>query len=152
MDMAELQMIEAEEAVAFSLKGNGKIAVKGKNAAVDRALERIAGHRDEVAVLLRERGTVEEEDVVREIASTVPSLAVQRQNYIAWFSARSTYYHPSAAQLDAMFAACNEGDEIIFDFALSFTVRKPDGRLLQIDRRGRVVPPSPYSPAVADKR
>jgi hypothetical protein len=47
-----------------------------------------------------------------------------------------------------MFGACEEGDEIIFDFAHSFTVRKLDGRLLQIDRRGRVAPPSAYSPAV----
>lgn len=147
MDIAELQVIETEEGVAFSLRDNGKIRVKGKNSAVDRALERIAGHRDEVAALLRERGSVEDEDVVREIASSVPSLAVQRQNYIAWFSMRSTYYHPTAAQLDIMFAACEEGDEIIPDFALSFTVRKPDGRLLQIDRRGRVTPPSAYSPA-----
>jgi hypothetical protein len=152
MDIAELQVIEAEEAVAFSLGGNGKIRVKGKNSAVDRALGRIAGHRDEVAVLLRERGSVEEEDVVREVASNIPSLEIQRANYVRFYMGKSTYYHPSPEELDKMFSVLEEGDEVLPDFAHSFTVRKPDGRLVMVDRRGRVNPPSAYSPAVQQKR
>jgi hypothetical protein len=45
-----------------------------------------------------------------------------------------------------MIAACEEGDELLFDFAHSFTVRKPDGRLISINRRGKVERPSVYSP------
>ena len=42
MNIEELSAIETEEGVEFSLKPDDKIAVKGKAAGVDRALERIA--------------------------------------------------------------------------------------------------------------
>jgi hypothetical protein len=154
MDISELQAIELEENVAFSFNRKaGTIAVKGKSAAVDRALERVEGHRDEVVKLLRERqGEPEDEVVERQVAFNVPSLAVQRQNYIRWFSAKSSFYHPSETELDAMFAACEEGWEIIFDFAQSFTARLPNGLLISIDRKGRRGEVSPYSPAVLQQK
>jgi hypothetical protein len=146
----ELEQIETEEGVTFSFRFDAKmIAVKGKSdTAVDLALERIAGHRDEVIELLRVRQGEPEQEVVREVAVNVPSLATQRQNSIKWFIQRSTYYHPSEAQLDLMFAACSEGDEIIFDFAHSFSVRRPNGLVVSVDRRGRISEPSLYSPAL----
>ena len=48
-----------------------------------------------------------------------------------------------------MMAAVVEGDLIIPDFALSFSVVKPNGRVVAVNRRGEVVAPSPYSPALA---
>jgi len=76
----------------------------------------------------------------------VPSVEVQKQNYITWYQQRSTYYHPTEKELELMFSKVEEGDESLPDFARSFTVRKPNGLLIQIDRKGRVSPPSPYTP------
>ena len=151
MDINELQAIESEENVTFVFKPKTKtIAVKGKPAAVDRGLDRIKGQRDEVATLLRERQGIsaDDEEVEREISLNVPSLAVQRPNYRRWYMAQAQIYQPSEAELELMFSRCDEGDEIIFDFAHSFTVRKPNGLLVSVDRKGRVGHPSPYSPAV----
>jgi hypothetical protein len=143
MDIEELTAIEIEEEVVFKLKPGGKIGVKGEGPAIDRALARI--DRAEVAALLRERDGSPEEIVEREIALNVPSKAAQRDNYVMWFGAKSDYYKPSEAD-DVMFSKGDEGDEILPDFAHSFTCRKPDGRLIQIDRKGRITPPSPYTP------
>ncbi len=148
MNANELELIESSEGVTFSLKPEGTIAVRGKSAAVNRALERIEGHRDEVAELLRARQAPEEKDVEREVAFDVPALSIQRQNYVRWFMTRTKYYWPNEQELDAMFAACAEGDLIIPDFAHSFTIRRPNGLLQAVDRKGRVGAPSPYSPAV----
>jgi hypothetical protein len=152
MDIEELQGIETEERVKFSLNdATGRIETKGPENAVDRALVRIALFRDEVAEVLRERQGLPkpgEKIVTREVSTNVLPLAVYRANYRPWFTARGAYYTPKEEEIDRMFAACEEGDEIIFDFAHSFTVRKPNGLLVSVDRRGRVNPPSPYTPAV----
>jgi hypothetical protein len=149
MQIEELEKIEREESVNFVFKPTtGTIAVKGKPAAVDRGLERIKGQRDEVAGLLRARQAPEDEIVEREVAFSVPSKAVQRQNYIFWFMKMPRYYWPSEAELDVMFGAIEEGDLVIPDFAHSFTVRRPNGLLVSVDRKGRVSQPSPYSPAM----
>jgi hypothetical protein len=151
MTIEELELIEREETVAFSLSEMGRIAAKGTEAAVDAALARIAPFRDETAVLLRKRQGLPdpaEAIVVREVSASVPSLAAQRANYVTWFAARGAYYTPTDEQLDKMFAACSEGDEVIPDFAYSFSVRRPNGLVVSVDRKGRVGPPSPYSPAV----
>src|ERR1700730_14163362 len=116
MDIAELSAIETEEEVVFKLKPGGKFTIKGTDPAIARALARITS-RDEVAALLRERDGDPEPVVEREIAWNVPSLATQKKRYIEWYSARPTYYHPTAAELDTMFSALKEGDQILFDFA-----------------------------------
>jgi hypothetical protein len=147
----ELQQIESEEAVAFSLSETGRIAAKGPEAAVDRALVRIASFRDEVAALLRKRQGLPEPGeaiVVREVSSSVPSLEVQKENYRRWFTVRGSYYTPSEEQLSRMWSALEADDEVIFDFAHSITVRKRNGLLIAINRKGEITQPSPYSPAV----
>ena len=96
MDMDQLQQIEVEEAVAFSFRPDSKtISCRGTAAAVDRALERIADRRDEIAGLLRERqGIPDDEKIVveRQIAFGIPSLEIQRANYVRWFKARPMVY------------------------------------------------------------
>src|ERR1700689_1912341 len=152
MDIAEIEGIEAELGVKFSLNdASGRIVAAGPEAAVDRALARITLFRDEVGEALRERQGLPksgEKIVTREVSISVPALDVQRANYIRWFSAKGVYFTPTPQQLDAMFAACSEGDEILPDFAHSFTVRKPNGLLVSVNRKGRVSQPSPYSPAL----
>jgi hypothetical protein len=150
----ELKKIEKETAVTFSLTEAGTIAAKGPESAVDRALKRVVPLRAEVATLLRERQGIPEPGrviVTREISPAVPSKAVNKANYVCWLSEKSGYYHPSADELERMFSAVEEGDEVLPDFAHSFTVRKPDGRLISIDRKGRIGSPSPYSPAMTAK-
>jgi hypothetical protein len=101
--------------------------------------------------LLRERQGIPEPGeviVTREVSPGVPSLAIQRANYIAWLSTKSGYYQPSTEELNKMFRALEEGDEVLPDFAHSFSVRKPDGRLISIDRKGRIGQPSLYAPAL----
>jgi hypothetical protein len=151
MDIHEIEKIEAEENVSFSLNDAGRIAVKGPAGGVDRALGRIATWRDEAAVLLRKRQGLPDPDaaiITREIAANVAPLAVQRAKYIDFFSARGDYFTPSAEELDRMFSVLEEGDEVLPDFAFSFSVRRRDGRLVQVDRKGRITAPSIYSPAV----
>jgi hypothetical protein len=152
VDIKEIENIETEEGVKFSLNdANGRIVTSGPEAAVDRTLVRIALFRDELAEALRERQGLPksgERIVTREVSPKVPALAVSRANYIRWFSAKGAYFTPTEDELDRMFAACSEGDEVLFDFAHSFTVRKPNGLLVSVDRKGRVSQPSPYSPAM----
>jgi hypothetical protein len=148
MDIDELKTIESAEGVEFALKPDGKIIIKGTDTAIDRALERIAAHRDEVAAVLRENRPADEPAVERVIAANVPPLAVQREMYIKFFMAHGEYWHPSTEQLDLMFSVLEEGDEVLPDFAHSFSVRRRNGSIVQVDRKGRVTPVSPYSPAV----
>jgi hypothetical protein len=148
MTIRDLNQIEREEAVKFKLLPGRRFVIRGKPSAADRALARIAGCRDEVPTLLIERDGDGEEITERIIPTGVPSLAIQRERYVAWFSGRSEYYKPTEKQLDKMMAACEEGGLLVFDFALSFTVVKPNGRVIAIDRHGRENPPSPYSPAM----
>lgn len=150
MDRVEIEKIETEEGVAFSLTEAGRIAAKGPAPAVDRALARILIDRGEVAALLRERQGLPDPAaaiVTREVSPNVPSLAIQRANYITWTLRKSTYYQPTEQELDTMFSVLEEGDEILPDFARSFSVRKPDGRIISVDRKGRIGQPSPYGPA-----
>ena len=154
MDIDELELIETEEGMHFLYKSATRIGAKGPQAAVDRALDRIADHREQVLELMRVRQGVPaegEEQVEREIAVNIPSKAVQKSNYVAWFTKQSKYYHPSESELEVMFNAVEEGDLVLPDFAHSFTVRKPNGLLVQVDRKGRVSAPSPYSPALQGK-
>lgn len=145
MNIKDIEAIETELAITFRFKvETGTIVASGKRAAVAEGLERIREDRDAVADLLRQRQGVEELEVEVEVGARVPSLEIQRANYISWFSSRPRYYQPTEQELDTMFAAVEEGDEILPDFAHSFTVRKPDGRLVSVDRRGRVGEPSPY--------
>jgi hypothetical protein len=150
MDIEQLKEIESAEAVEFSLKPDSKIAIKGTDSAVDRVLARI--DRDEVAALLAEHRPLIEPVVERVISTRVPALAIQRQNYISWFMAKSGYYQPTEDQLDRMFSVLQEGDEVLPDFAHSFSVRRPNGSIIQVDRKGRISQPSPYSPAVTKRQ
>jgi hypothetical protein len=150
MTIEELELIESEENVTLAYnQTRGTITCSGRESAVDRALDRIKNHRADVGALLRERqGLPDEPDIMRSVACNVPTLAVQRLNYVAWFMRKTPYYHPSEQELDITFTACEEGDEVFPDFALSFTIRKPDGRFLKVDRKGRVGEPSRYAPAL----
>jgi hypothetical protein len=152
MDIQEIEKIETEEGVKFSLNdATGRIVTSGSEAAVDRALVRIALFRDELGEALRLRQGLPkpaERIVTREVSTNVPSKEVLRANYVRWFSAQPKYYWPTEQELDLMFAQVNEGDEVIPDFAHSFCVRRPNGLLVSVDRKGRVSQPSPYSPAV----
>lgn len=145
MNIQEIESIETELDISFRYKvESGTIVATGKRTAVAEGLERIRDCRNEVADSLRERQGVVEEAVEIEVGARVPTLEVQRENYIRWFESKPKYYQPCEEELDAMFAALSEGDEVLPDFARSFTVRKPDGRLISVDRRGRVGAPSPY--------
>jgi hypothetical protein len=152
MTIEELEQIETEESVTFKLKPGGRIRAKGRKPNAQRALSRIAAVRDEVAELLRERDGEVEEVVEIEVACNVPSLEIQKDNYRTWYSTRSGYFQPTEKELDKMFSVLSEGDEILPDFARSFSVRKPTGLLIQVDRRGRISPPSPYSPHLAQRK
>ena len=79
-------------------------------------------------------------------ATSIPTLAVQRINYIGWFRHKPQIYWRTEPELDLMFAQCEEGDEVLPDFAFSFTVRKPNGELVAVNSRGQIERPSPYSP------
>jgi hypothetical protein len=152
MTIEEIESIEREFEVAFVFKPQtGRIACKGTtDHHVAQALERIAPHREQVNALLRKRQGIADAVVEREIGgSGVPTLAVYRENYRPWCEAHGAYYIKTEQELDKMFAACEEGDEIIFDFARSFTIRKRSGLLVSVDCRGRVGAPSQYSPAIA---
>jgi hypothetical protein len=151
MTVTDLNQIETEEAVKFRLLPNRRFLIKGKPSAADRALARIA-NRDEIPTLLIERDGDGEVVTERIIPTGVPTLAVQRERYVAWFIGRSEYYKPTAAQLDLMMAAVQEGDLLVFDFALSFTVIKPNGRVVAVNRRGEICEPSPYSPAMTQQQ
>jgi hypothetical protein len=151
MTIIDLNQIETDEAVKFRLLPGGRFVIKGKPSAQDRALARIAGCRDEIPALLEERDGDGEVVTERIIPTGVPSLAIQRGRYVAWFSSRSEYYKPNEKQLDLMMAAVEEGDLLVFDFALSFTVIKPNGTVIAVNRKGEICEPSPYSPALVQQ-
>jgi hypothetical protein len=151
MTITDLTQIEAEETVKFKLLPGGRFVIRGKPSAQDRALARIADCRNEVPALLEARDGDGEAITERVIATNVPSLAIQRERYVQWFSDRSEYYKPTEKQLDLMMAAVEEGDLLVFDFALSFSVIKPNGRVVAVNRRGEICAPSPYSPALTGK-
>jgi hypothetical protein len=152
MELHELQLIETEEGMSFAINSREKLEARGTDEAIDHARERIGSRIDEVVVLVRKRQGLPEIDeapvVTREISVGVPALAIQRQNYVRWFNSHSTFYHPTGPELDKMFSVLTEGDLVFPDFALSFTVRRPNGLLVQVDRQGRITEPSPYSPAL----
>ena len=81
-------------------------------------------------------------------ARSVPSLAVQRANYERWCAGKAMIYHKTPEELDLMFSLCEQGDEIIPDFAYAFTVRRKNGLLVSINKQGQYEAVSPYSPAV----
>jgi hypothetical protein len=155
VNIEELEQVESAQGVSFAIKpAKGTIAASattGDEVALDRALKWVADHRAEVVPLLRKRqGITEQSQVEREISlHEVRSLLIQRANYRVWFMARTGYFQPSDEELDRMFAVCDEGDQVIPDFAHSFSVRKPNGLIVSVDRKGRIGTPSPYSPVVA---
>ena len=144
MDLEELTQVETKEGIKFTLVPGGGLSVEGEDAAIDRVLAQIDRH--EVAKLVRQRDGSPEPIVKRVLALDVPSRQVQRENYVAWYKARSQYYWPSESELDVMFSKVEENDLVLPDFAHSFSVRKPNGLLVQVDRKGRISPPSPYTP------
>ncbi|HKN12801.1 MAG TPA: hypothetical protein VJX68_06345 [Candidatus Binatus sp.] len=150
--MEELELMEREQGVTLAIKPEKRTiaATGGDAAAVDRALEWAADHRAEVVALLRQRqGIAEQMKVEREISlKEVPALIIQRANYRTWFMQKTGYFQPNDAELDKMFSVLEEGDQVIPDFAHSFSVRKRNGLVVSVDRKGRVTEPSPYSPAV----
>ncbi len=153
LDLKELEKIETAEAVALSINpATGRIAAQGSESAVDRVIARIAEHRDEVAALLRHRqGLPDEKVVTREIAVAVPSLATQRERYIAWMAARPAYYQHDESTVDLMWSQLREGDLVHPDYAKSVTIER-DGKFFAVDCRGRITEPSKYAPALQARR
>lgn len=144
MDIEQLAEVETKEGIKFALKPGGALSVEGKDAAINRVLAQIDRH--EVAKLVRERDGSPEPIVKRVLALNVYSKATYRANYRLWYSAQSSYYQPTEAEEEKMFSVIEEGWEVLFDFAHSVTCRKPNGVLVAVDRRGRITPPSPYTP------
>jgi hypothetical protein len=117
------------------------IGVDGPRSGVEAALELIADCRPEVLELCRVRQGIPlpgQEMISRRIPVGVESLDKQFARYKRWYSARDAYSTPSADQLALMRSKCAEGDVLIPNYALSFDLRKPDGSLVRVDRRGRV--------------
>src|SRR5690349_13650475 len=129
LDLKELEEIEAAESVAISINPvNGRIAYEGPESAVDRAIARTADRRDELAAALRQRqGLPDEPIVMREVAVAIPSLAEQRERYVAWTMTKSGYFQRTPEELDLMWAQLREGDLVHPDFAKSITVER-DGQ------------------------
>lgn len=149
MKTEDLESIESETGVTFSIGDSGALIAAGADDAIDAAVKQIGDGMAAAVTLCRARQGLNETTVTRrEIPTNVPSLATQRVSYRAWTLQRSGYYQPSTEELDRMFAVLEEGDLVIPDFALSFSVRRKNGTVIQVDRRGRVTPPSPYSPAL----
>jgi hypothetical protein len=137
-----LEELEAGYAVKLSLNASGEIDAEGDDDAIEKVLARTEGHRAEVKALLRERqGPV---IVKRELPPDVPSLAEHRVEYENWLCSKGKYYQPTRDEMDTMFSVLEEGDQVLPDFAHSFTVRRKNGKLIQVDRRGRISAPSPY--------
>jgi hypothetical protein len=152
VDITELSTIEAEDHVAFQLEPGGQsFSIEGDDAAIDRALTRLTAPRADIAALLRKRDGSPDPIVKRVIATNVLTKEVYRSNYRHWYSGMSRYYWPTAQEEEAMFNSIEEGWQVIFDFAMSVTCRLPDGRLVAVDRKGKIVAPSPYSPAMMQK-
>ena len=129
----------------------GRSRAEGKPSDIDAAFAKLKAYpRDQVAAVLRARLPIDEEaPTVREIpVDGPPSLAVQRENHTRWFRAKPEIYWCTPEEQDRMFGRCEEGDQILFDFMFSFTVRKPNGLLISVNRRGEIERPSPYSPHI----
>jgi hypothetical protein len=154
LTIEDLQAIEADTGVTFDFDWRAKaIVTKGKASNIDRALERLGSRRDELVTLLQQiHPAPEDPEVERVIPCNVLSKAVARLNYKTWFLGKPQIFWKTESQLDRMFAAVEEGDEVIFDFSQSFTVRKPNGLLVAINDRGEVEAPSPYSPAMRPRK
>lgn len=80
------------------------------------------------------------------IGGKVLAKSVYRQNYRRWYMGMPTYHRPSPEQEELMFSVIEEGWEVLFDFAHSVTCRLPDGRLISVNRKGKIEAPSIYSP------
>jgi hypothetical protein len=148
MDIAGLEALAAEKNASFIMRPDGEtFIIKAKPDVVKEILAAI--DRDEVLALLRTRDGFTDE-IEHVVAPKVKSLAQYLEEYRLWYSQRSEYYAPSPEQEAKMWSVLEEGDRVFFDYALSITVKRiRDGRLVAIDRRGRELPVSPYSPAVA---
>lgn len=144
MNLTELTELLTKENVKCALESGGLMSIEGEDAAVDRVLAQIDRH--EIAKLVRQRDGSPEPIVKRVLALNVLSKNAYRENYRSWYKQRSEYYQPSEAEEENMFSVIEEGWEVLFDFAHSVTCRLPNGVLVAVDRRGRITPPSPYSP------
>jgi hypothetical protein len=150
MEIDKLSELEIEKSVSFVLRPDGEsFAVKGKKAVVKEVLELIEGQGDSILAALREREGWGEEVVEQVVKPKVRPLSVQQDEYRAWFAQRSEYYWPSEEQIQKIWSTLQEGDQTFPDYALTISVRKIDGRIIAVDRRGRELPVSPYSPALA---
>lgn len=150
MNIEQLAAIEAEKSVTFVLRPDGEsFAVKGRKPVVKEVLDLIEGQGDDILAVLRQREGWGEEVVEQVVKPKVRPLSVQQDEYRAWFAQRSEYYWPSEEQIQKMWSTLQEGDQTFPDYALTISVRKVDGRIIAVDRKGRELPVSPYSPALA---
>jgi hypothetical protein len=143
-----LAAIESEHGVKFTFDwDNNSVEAEGLEDAIAAALTELQPRAEFIAAIKERTPPPKKQRVRMRIAADAPpSLAVQRQNYVRWFKQKSQLYWRSEKELDAMFALCEEGDRILPDFAFSFTLQKPDGRLLSVNRQGKFEDVSPYSP------
>lgn len=150
MEIEKLSELEIEKSVAFVLRPDGEsFVVKGKKAVVKEVLELIEGQSNDILALLQQREGWGDEMVAQVVKPKVRPLREQQDQYRMWFAGRSEYYHPSEEQIQKMWSVLEEGDQTYPDYALTISVRKADGRIIAVDRRGRELPVSPYSPALA---
>lgn len=139
MDITELEQLAAEKNATFIMRPDGQTyVIKATPDAVKEILAQI--DRAEVLALLRTRDGFTDE-IEHVVAPKIPSLAQQKEAYVAWTRQRSEYYQPSPTQLEAMWGALEEGDLVTFNYAHTITVtRIRDGRVVAIDRKGRETP------------
>jgi len=151
MSIEQLDQTAAELGVVFTYDPKvGQITIEGKRSAVAQAHSRIANCRAEVAALLRKQMGLPDpdEEIVRLAvpSRSVPDPETQRRNYMTWAIARGAYYTPTEEESRLIFAALGPGDEAVPDFAKTVTIRRANGLLEAIDRKGRIVGVPPYSP------
>ena len=142
-----LAAIEKQHDVSFVFDyESNEIEAEGLEPDVQAALKELQP-RHEFAEAIKARQPPPKVKRVRvRLRPEVAPKKYQREKYIGWFLNQPKYYQPSEIELERMMSAVQEGDEILPDFAHSFSVRKPDGRLVSVNRKGQVVVPSLYSP------
>lgn len=139
MDITELEVLAVKKNASFIMRADGEsFVIRAKPGVVKEILAQI--DRDEVLALLRTRDGFTDE-IEHVVAPKIPTLAQQKEAYIAWTRGKSEYYQPSTEQLEAMWGALEEGDKVYFGYALTITVRRiRDGKVVAIDRKGRETP------------
>jgi hypothetical protein len=142
-----LAEIEKTHNVSFEFDHeSSEIIADGLEPDVQAALPHLQPRAEFTAAMKARQPAPAKKRVKVRLSATLPDKEVEWQKYLRWLTFKGGYYQPTEAQAAVMKAAVGDNWEILPDFAHSFTCRLPDGRLVQVDRKGRVTEPSPYSP------